>query len=328
MKNAMTLSGGFLRATILSLCLFAGMVFTTRNADATTFPPERMTYQGFLVNANGDALGQDLPASFDLVFSIWDEQTGGVVAKWGEQQTVTVDKGYFSVLLGEGAAVTEPYTYTNMPLSSVFAGDASSRYIEITVKGIGTDDADLTIRPRLQLVTSPYAFMATRASALLDGADDMVTVSPGAGIHVNGEVTATRVNGFGTIPIGGIIMWSGSSIPDGWALCNGGSGTPDLRNRFIVGSGSGYSTGATGGASSVALTKNQMPSHNHGGNTGSKSVYQPGSSAAVAPPVFITYVSGTRSSSSHTHSISSDGGGQSHENRPPYYALAFIMRVE
>jgi len=301
------------------------MIFTVCNAEATSSPPERMTYQGFLVNGNGDALGQDLPKSYDLVFSIWNEQNGGEEAKWGEQQTVTVDKGYFSVLLGEGAAAAG---YTNVPLSSVFAGDASSRYIEITVKGIGTPPADLTIRPRLQLVTSPYAFMATRASALLDGDDDMVTVSPGSGINVNGVVTATKFNGFGTIPLGGIIMWSGSTVPDGWALCNGGSGTPDLRDRFIVGSGGGYSTGAIGGANTVTLTKNQMPSHNHGGSTGSKSVYQPGSNSSVAPPVFIKYVSGTRYSSSHSHSIASDGSGQAHENRPPYYALAFIMRVE
>ncbi|MBI4325506.1 MAG: tail fiber protein [Chloroflexi bacterium] len=53
------------------------------------------------------------------------------------------------------------------------------------------------------------------------------------------------ISGYGTIPLGGIIMWSGSSVPDGWALCNGQNGTPDLRNRFIVGSGGEYTTGNT-----------------------------------------------------------------------------------
>ncbi len=46
----------------------------------------------------------------------------------------------------------------------------------------------------------------------------------------------------GTIPIGGIILWSGSTgtIPTGWALCNGSNGTPNLQDRFVVGAGSGY----------------------------------------------------------------------------------------
>lgn len=295
MINTMQLSGGFIRSTILALCLLAGAILTTHEAWATPFPPERMTYQGFLVDANGDALGQGSPVNYDLVFSVWDEQNGGE-AKWGEQQTVTVDKGYFSVLLGEGAAATG---YTNVPLSSVFAGDASARYIEITVKGIGTDGADLTIRPRLQLVTSPYAFMAR-----------------------------------GTVPIGGIIMWSGTTVPDGWALCNGqtvGEQTaPDLRNRFIVGSGSTYPIGNKGGADSVTLTKAQMPSHNHGG-TISHSAYQPGGNKSFrvgAWPAGSVTVSSKRYSSTHDHTIPSDGGNQAHENRPPYYALAFIMRVE
>ena len=41
----------------------------------------------------------------------------------------------------------------------------------------------------------------------------------------------------GYIPIGGIIMWSGSiaNIPTGWALCNGSNGTPNLTNKFVYG---------------------------------------------------------------------------------------------
>lgn len=66
-------------------------------------------------------------------------------------------------------------------------------------------------------------------------------------------------------PVGGIIMWSGSiaSIPSGWALCNGTSGTPDLRDRFIIGAGStGYPSPAqTGGSFTSTTSANGSHSH-------------------------------------------------------------------
>jgi hypothetical protein len=72
------------------------------------------------------------------------------------------------------------------------------------------------------------------------------------------------------MPSGGIIMWSGSvaTIPAGWLLCNGANGTPDLRNRFVLGAGSSYVPGATGGSSTHELTINELPYHNHGGKIG------------------------------------------------------------
>jgi len=64
----------------------------------------------------------------------------------------------------------------------------------------------------------------------------------------------------GSFPAGGIIMWNGSvgSIPSGWVLCNGSNGTPDLRDRFVVGAGSTYAVGATGGSADTTLV-----SHSH-----------------------------------------------------------------
>lgn len=125
------------------------------------------------------------------------------------------------------------------------------------------------------------------------------------------------------IPIGGIIMWSGSidSIPAGWALCDGRNGTPDLRDRFIVGAGREYSVGDTGGANEVTLTIDQIPPHSHNitlrGTRFTGHIHE-GATAAGTPGG----VSGT-----WTGSTQSAGSGASHENRPPYYALAYIMRV-
>src|SRR5947209_18128426 len=64
----------------------------------------------------------------------------------------------------------------------------------------------------------------------------------------------------GSIPLGGIIMWSGSiaGIPSGWALCDGlvhsGQPTPNLRDKFIVGAGNTYAVGTTGGSTNPVYT--------------------------------------------------------------------------
>lgn len=58
------------------------------------------------------------------------------------------------------------------------------------------------------------------------------------------------------IPSGGILIWSGSigSIPVGYYLCNGSNGTPDLRDKFVVGAGSTYAVGNTGGFTAAATS--------------------------------------------------------------------------
>ena len=119
------------------------------------------------------------------------------------------------------------------------------------------------------------------------------------------------------VPPGVIVMWSGSiaNIPSGWALCDGTNGTPDLRNRFIVGAGSSYAVGAKGGAAEVTLTVDQMPSHRH------SVAAQFGSGSGVTG---LYYGDGTTSMTVWTSYV---GGGKPHENRPPYYALAFIMKL-
>ena len=104
-------------------------------------------------------------------------------------------------------------------------------------------------------------------------------------------------------------------------LCNGQNSTPDLRDRFVVGAGSGssYSVGNTGGANSVTLTTNQIPSHTHSyvGHT------YPGS----GPEQNQSGGPEDRTSFNVNKTTGSTGSGQSHENRPPYYALCYIMKT-
>lgn len=165
---------------------------------------------------------------------------------------------------------------------------------------------------------------------------------PGNAIQ-NDAIGATQIDSsVGFIPAGGIIMWSGSIADianlDGWALCDGNNGTPDLRNKFVVcaadDSGTGvtfdaangtesgnYAPDDTGGSVAHQLTIDEMPSHNHEYTNGD--AYWTVDSAATQNE---GPASGGDELTTRT-AVNSQGGDDYHENRPPYYALAFIMKL-
>ena len=135
------------------------------------------------------------------------------------------------------------------------------------------------------------------------------------------------------IPTGGIILWSGStaSIPAGWYLCNGANGTPNLQDRFVVGAGSGYAVGGTGGSKDAIVV-----AHTHTGSTNSTGAHTHTYSALasggsgglgfggdIGTPTQTTSSSGAHS---HTVTINSTGSSGTNANLPPYYALAYIMK--
>jgi hypothetical protein len=139
-------------------------------------------------------------------------------------------------------------------------------------------------------------------------------------------VSARSFSGNGSIPVGGIILWSGAinAIPSGWRLCDGGGGTPDLRDRFVVGAGKSYSPGNIGGATSVTLTVDNMPSHAHDFDDAYWSEndgYNYGWTGSHGGTDYDNHLYFWR------HSTYSTGGNKPFDIRPPYYALAFIMRV-
>lgn len=171
-----------------SALLLAGAALATtplesRAASAT--PPDLMAYQGFLVDANGDSLAPTTPLNYPAIFRIYTASTGGTLL-WSEQQVLTVDKGNFSVLLGQG---TQYASESRPTLSSVMGGpDASELYVGVTVTIDGTSQE---ILPRLRLMTSPYAFLATRAANLVQPNGTPVISYSGGQIQLTGPVNVS-----------------------------------------------------------------------------------------------------------------------------------------
>jgi hypothetical protein len=153
-------------------------------------------------------------------------------------------------------------------------------------------------------------------------------------LTVTGNITATGFTGGGIVPVGGIIMWSGSvpTIPTGWALCNGSNSTPDLRDRFIVGAGGSYANAAVGGTANAIVVSHTHtatvtdPGHFH--SYGEAQRVQVGNDNDVA---YDATSSGAFNTGSNTTGISvsnsTEGSSGTNQNLPPYYALAYIMRT-
>ena len=132
----------------------------------------------------------------------------------------------------------------------------------------------------------------------------------------------SALSGIEAFVTGMIILWSGAAdaIPSGFVLCDGNNSTPNLSGRFVVGydaSNSDYDVNDTGGSESVTLTINQIPAHTHNINLAVRAFYQEPRNFGV----------GTDGSANNSEDTGSTGGGQSHENRPPFYALCYIMKT-
>ena len=155
-------------------------------------------------------------------------------------------------------------------------------------------------------------------------------------------LTATTLVGNGVVPVGGIIMWSGTgsstAVPTGFTLCDGNGGTavngitiPDLRDKFIVGANAvtgsdsiypGVSMNQTGGSANAVL-----PSHTHtqtGGTTNDDGgAHVPGSPSSGGNMTNIS-----NAGIDNTGTLKTDGSvSGTNANLPPFLALAFIIRT-
>jgi len=172
-----------------------------------------------------------------------------------------------------GAAVTASDALMNAVFGSFSAAGAMTTAESITLK-----DSQST-----PTTTNTTAINRYGAKTFLTAYDStgktlgQVSMDDSGNVNVSGTLYAASVSLDGTplsqmvVPSGGIIMWSGATtnVPAGFVLCNGQNGSPDLRDRFIVGAGGSYTQANFGGAAAVTVSTDSQGSHSHTGNTGS-----------------------------------------------------------
>ena len=289
----------------------------------------------------------------DKVFTIRNATTGGS----GFPIQIIGSSGT-GVIIPNGATTSVYCDGTNfLPLNTGAAGNFS---ISGNLSVAGTT----SLTGALSGSTAAFSGAITSVSPAFSGTPTAPTAAAGNNTTQIATTAFVQTNGF---PSGGIAMWSGSiaSIPTGWRLCDGGGGTPDLRDRFIVGAGSTYAVAATGGSANVtpagsitgstgdtALTEAQMPKHYHrfvtgqlaggawpnGGQADRNGNFFGGTPDDGAFEYFNYSVGGDAASGSQGQGVA-NGNGHSHPagslsfsgtsatNLPPYYALAYIMKL-
>ena len=260
---------------------------------------------------------------------------------------VTYDVTGFGLFDGDGvliavySAAEDPILSKAELATSLFAMDI---VLSADVAAVIEFGDALFLNPPATEVTAGVAEISDNAEADA-GVNDATMMTPKkVKRRIDAAIAAAIFPGF-------IAMWSGAivNIPAGWRLCDGTNGTPNLVDRFIVAAGATYAVGATGGATQHnhggavhdhVLTEAQIPAHRHmnvvpgigdgalgAGNSISQERTLGGdtqyimSSAAGEPSIGRT--SSTGGGGAHNHGLTINNS----DHRPPYFALAYIMKV-
>lgn len=247
------------------------LTFSFHSQRACFAIPQLIQYQGKAT----DKAGLPISGTPAITFRLYDAVTAGS-KEWEETHTaVSIQNGLFSVRLG---GVT--------PLNLTFD---KPHWLSVEI------DSDGELIPRHELTSVPYAYMARHAA--------QASLASNAVLATTANVALSPA-----IPSGVIVMWSGSiaAIPEGWTLCDGTAGTPDLRNRFVFGAG---------------------------GKAGPGNLGPSGDDSNVDPVIYGSGNDIYMKTSESGSNPKQDGGGTCTARNvrlnyfPPYFALAYIMKL-
>lgn len=316
---------------------------------------EQVGTWGATTNANlGTAIEEAIVGTASVSFSSADvtltlTNTNGTQSARHLRLNLTgTSGGARQLILGSGCQIDKPYIINNGLADAVTVKNTTGTGVAVPagktmwVYNNGTNVVEVQNYTAVSSGGTGLSTLTANNVILGNGTSAVQFVAPGTSGNVltsNGTTWASVTpNPFIT---GMIMLWSGSvaSIPSGWALCNGSNGTPDLRNRFVVGAGSTYAVAATGGSADAIVVSHTHtaassssvtdPGHGHtygraSGIFGNGFAFQDGSLNGTGYTTN-TAVTGVTVATSTT--VNSTGSSGTNANLPPYYALAYIMKL-
>jgi len=287
---------------------------------------------------------------------------GEQAGTWGQTTNTNLGSLIEQAITGY-ATINIPDTTYTLSISDGVSSAARSIALNISSTITLTATQNVIVPNGSRLYVIKNSTLGGRSIVVKTLSDAGITIANGAtNIVLCTGTTVVEAYSYG-VPSGVITLWSGSiaSIPLGWFLCNGSNGTPDLRDRFIVGAGSTYAVGGTGGSANATLVSHAHtvtasgtsgaagshshsvndPSHAHSYQQAVSSGNQKPASGGTAPFDNSSTQSTTAATTGitidgvgdHTHSLSvsgstsTDGSSATNANLPPYYALAYIMKA-
>lgn len=293
-----------MKKSIILLLLSAVLLYSNR-----LFPASA----NFSVNYQGYIKSNGVPVNGikGFTFRIKDDVGGAI--QWESACTdITVSSGAFSATLGDTNAVGDWNTIDWLGIDAC---------IEVVVGDAGCGGSPVTLSPAELLLSNPYGLYASSSTGLQAVSGKLRVAS--STVSVNGTDMYF-------VPSGVVAIWKGSvaSIPAGWVLCDGNSGTPDLRNRFVVTVGPTYSQGTSGGETTHTHASS---GHTHNLDVGPFTISAAGGG---------NYGNCCRDNNDpatygHTHTIDFQSTGSTSasptvdpgSSLPLYYALCYIMKI-
>jgi microcystin-dependent protein len=311
------------------------------------------TNPGFKLDVNGAIRCDSISGPANIYTKAQFSLMGGGLVAWSNGNRLKWSTRFLAIGMGATSYVTDGYF--NIPASSslreVECWDGTNRVADNSIElrdweslcaihmGKGPNDVRLRIQTYKQTEELPANLLLIASRN-----NDDNTLKLGTGVTLSQGQSISKGS---PVPCGTIVMWGATldQIPAGWFICDGSNGTPDLRGRFILGSGKGSNLTLRdpqkplGGRETIALGTNELPKHRHGitdpkhshtwslsrqlqgtDDKNHSSELSKGDFGAQDFPQVVTTSAGTGIE------INDAGSGAAFDIMPPFYILIFIMK--